>query len=68
MTTLGKLVLTDNDRGEITVTLDGKEIRGWSYKDHPEHLAKMLCAREYCEGWYDGTIYVLEIQMKENAV
>lgn len=43
--------VVDNDRGEITVTLDGKEIRGWWYADEAERRIKMLAAREFCEGW-----------------
>jgi hypothetical protein len=46
--------VTDDDGGEITVTLNGQEIRGWSYKDDAERRTKMLCAREYVEGWCDG--------------
>lgn len=46
--------VTDNDDGEITVTLDGKELRGWSYSSDDERRTKMLCAREYVEGWCDG--------------
>jgi hypothetical protein len=46
--------VTDNDHGEITVSLDGKELRGWSYKDDTERRTKMLVAREYVEGWCDG--------------
>lgn len=46
--------VTDNDSGEITVTLDGKELRGWSYKDNTERRTKMLAAREYVGGWCDG--------------
>lgn len=46
--------VTDNDNGEITVSLDGKELRGWSYNDDPERRMKMLAAREYVEGWCDG--------------
>ena len=46
--------LTDNDAGEISVTLNGKELRGWSYKDDAERRAKMFAAREYVEGWCDG--------------
>jgi hypothetical protein len=46
--------LIDNDLGEITVTLNDKELRGWSYKDDAERRTKMLAAREYIEGWYDG--------------
>jgi len=45
----------DNDRDEITVTLDGKEIRGWSYADETERRVKMLAAREFCEGWFVAT-------------
>lgn len=44
----------DNDRDEITVTLDGKEIRGWSYRDEAERRVKMLAAREFCEGWFQA--------------
>lgn len=46
--------LTDNDKGEITVTLDGKELRGWSYADDTERRHKMLQAREYVEGFCEG--------------
>ena len=46
--------LTDNDHGEITVALQGKELRGWSYKDDAERRIKMLAAREYVEGYCDG--------------
>jgi hypothetical protein len=42
----------DNDRDEITVTLDEREIRGWSYRDETERRVKMLAAREFCEGWF----------------
>lgn len=47
--------VVDNDRDEITVTLAGKEIRGWSYETEAERLMKMLAAREFCEGWYHAT-------------
>ena len=47
--------VSDNDRDEITVTLDGKEIRGWSYADEAERRVKMLAAREFVEGWYHAT-------------
>ncbi|MHB8272687.1 hypothetical protein [Bradyrhizobium sp.] len=46
--------VTDDDKSEITVSLDGKELRGWSYKDDAERRIKMLCAREYVEGYCDG--------------
>jgi hypothetical protein len=46
--------VTDNDAGEISVTLNGQELRGFIYKDDAERRTKMLCAREYIEGWCDG--------------
>ena len=49
--------VTDNDRDEITVTLDGKEIRGWSYADEAERRVKMRAAREFVEGWLQATEY-----------
>ena len=57
MTTIieGKqLTVTDNDAGEITITRNGEELRGWSYTNDNERRTKMLCAREYVEGWYEG--------------
>lgn len=47
--------IKDNDAGEITASLSGKEIRGWSYADDAERRVKMLMAREYVEGWYQAT-------------
>lgn len=46
--------VADNDRDEITVTLDGKELRGWSYSTDQERRVKMLCAREFVEGFCAG--------------
>lgn len=46
--------VTDNDKGEISVSLEGKELRGWSYADDGERRAKMLMAREYVEGFCGG--------------
>jgi hypothetical protein len=46
--------VVDNDAGEIAVSLNGKELRGWSYKDDAERRTKMLAAREYVEGYCDG--------------
>ncbi len=42
----------DNDKGEITVSLNGKELRGWSYANDAERRAKMVQAHEYAEGWW----------------
>jgi hypothetical protein len=52
--------VTDNDKGEITVSLKGREIRGWSYANEAERRVKMLCAREFVEGWYTGRLYQLD--------
>jgi hypothetical protein len=46
--------VTDNDDGEITVSMGGRELRGWIYSDDAERRTKMLAAREYVEGWCDG--------------
>lgn len=47
--------VADNDRDEITVKLDGRELRGWSYESEAERRTKMLAAREFCEGWLAGS-------------
>lgn len=46
--------VSDDDKGGITVTFNGKELRGWSYASDDERRTKMLAAREYVEGWCDG--------------
>lgn len=46
--------VVDNDRDEITVTHNGRELRGWSYANEAERRQKMLQAREYVEGWCDA--------------
>lgn len=46
--------VTDNDHGEISVTFNGKELRGFIYSDDTSRRLKMLAAREYVEGWCDG--------------
>lgn len=55
--------VVDNDRDEITVTLGGKEIRGWSYETEADRRVKMLAAREFCEGWHAaGTSQALRVK------
>ncbi len=44
----------DNDRDEIIITMDDKELRGWSYSSEYERREKMRRAREYIEGWCDA--------------
>lgn len=46
--------VVDNDKGSITVSFDGGELRGWSYSSDSERRTKMVAAREYVEGWCDG--------------
>ena len=46
--------ISDNDHGEISATVFGKEIRGWSYKDDAERRIKMLAAQEFAEGWFQA--------------
>jgi hypothetical protein len=53
--------VVDNDRDEITVTLDGKEIRGWSYETEAERRVKIRLAREFCEGWHQAKQAALAI-------
>ena len=54
------LRLTDNDRDEITVTLAGKEIRGWSYFNQDERRTKMKMAREFVEGWFQASEHLAD--------
>jgi hypothetical protein len=46
--------VVDNDNDEITVTLGGREIRGWSYASDDERRQKVQQARDYVEGWCDA--------------
>ena len=56
----------DNDADEITVTLNGRELRGWNYATDAERRTKMLCAREYVDGFYDGiTLAVAAVDAKQ---
>ena len=47
--------IIDDDAGEITAALNGKEIRGWSYKTRGEQREKMQMAHEFAEGWFQAT-------------
>lgn len=46
--------ISDNDHGEISATVNGNEVRGWSYKDDAERRVKMLMAHEFAEGWFQA--------------
>jgi len=54
--------VTDNDDGEIIVSLRDKEIRCWSYASDGERRQKMLLAREYVEGWCDSRATAVSLQ------
>jgi hypothetical protein len=58
------LPLIDDDKGNVTVTLDGAILRSWVYVGDTARRTKMLCAHEYIdgylEGWGDGCDAVLE--------
>jgi len=44
----------DDDKGEIIASLNGVTLRTWIYVGSSARITKMLCAREYVEGWCDG--------------
>lgn len=46
--------IIDNDKDEITASLDGKEVYVWSYKDRAERRIKMLLAHAFAEGWFQA--------------
>ena len=52
--------VVDDDIDQIMVWLDGQELRAWSYQSEPERRFKILCAREYVEGWCDATVNTLK--------
>ena len=46
--------VTDNERGAVIVTWQGRQIRAWSYQNDDQRRLKMMYAREYIEGWCEG--------------
>lgn len=44
--------IIDDDEGEIRAEVDGTSVRSWEYHDELERRTKMICAREFAEGWY----------------
>lgn len=46
--------VTDDDKDQITVDLNGRQLRGWSYSNDAERRQKMLQAREFAEGWFQA--------------
>jgi hypothetical protein len=55
--------VTDDDGDQITVSLDGRELRRWIYASEGERRQKIVQAREYVEGWCDGrtTLAIFDI-------
>lgn len=46
--------VVDHDRDEITVEVNGVEIRSWSYATADERRVKMQQAHEFVEGYWHG--------------
>lgn len=44
--------IIDNDQGDITATVAGQQVRGWSYNNDDERMVKMSRACEFAEGWF----------------
>jgi hypothetical protein len=62
MTDLNRVQIIDNDHGEITAKLHGKEVRGWSYANDEEHYLKIRMAHEYAVGWGGGMEHMKQIK------
>lgn len=57
-------IITDDDRGTITATVDGKVVRSWEYdlvSVINDQRAGMAKAREYAEGWHNASVYLNEV-------
>lgn len=48
--------ITDDDKGTITATVDGKVVRSWTYFSDGKYRQRdtMAKAREYAEGWHNA--------------
>jgi hypothetical protein len=44
--------ITDDDKGGIFASVDGKAVRFWGYGQNDRDIM-MIRAREYAEGWHD---------------
>ena len=53
--------VVDNDHDEITITFEGRELRGWSYRNEEERRKKIGFAHEYVEGFCDGFEYAATV-------
>ena len=45
----------DNDHEEVTVTLGDKLLRSYTYENEAERRIKIGKAREFVEGWFQGS-------------
>ena len=46
--------ITDDDKGTVTATMDGKVVRSWVYNENMRRSRAMSLAREYVEGWHSA--------------
>lgn len=46
--------ITDDDRGTVTATVEGKVVRSWVYNENMRRSRAMSLCREYVEGWHDA--------------
>lgn len=50
--------VTDNDKGMIHVSMDGRRVRDWIYENDEQRRRYMIEARWYVEGWCDAREFV----------
>ncbi len=55
--------IIDNDAGEISAVLDGKEIRAWSYMGDAVRIQKMRQAHEFANGWIAAMRHAVDAQI-----
>ena len=55
--------IIDDDAGEISAVLDGKEIRAWSYRGDVVRIQKMRCAHEFAYGWIAAMKHAVDAQI-----
>lgn len=51
----------DDDEGTISINLNGKVLREYSYQDDDGRRARMHRAWEYIEGWCDAMEHRIEV-------
>lgn len=69
MDTMPNPKIVDDDKGEISAMLYGKQLRGWFYKNDAERRLKMQMAHEFAEGWFVARERLKEkIDLRLNAI